>query len=80
MCFIHSVRHHVLCILLSASCNSVYCQSVIKVLVLEKKSSWRGFEEIFRQQFIGVDWQSPSMLLELKRSVRKSKTVAGAGY
>ena len=27
----HSVRHYVLCILLSASCNSVYCQSVIKV-------------------------------------------------
>ena len=26
MCFIHSVRHYVLCILESASCNSVYCR------------------------------------------------------
>ena len=26
MCFVHSVRHYVLSILESASCNSVYCR------------------------------------------------------
>ena len=34
MFFIHSLRHYVLCILLSASCNSAYCQSVMKVALL----------------------------------------------
>lgn len=34
------------------------------MLSSENKSSWRGFEKIFRKQFISVDWQSPSMLVE----------------
>ena len=40
---IHSVHHYVLCILLSASCNSVYCRSEIKVLVSGIHMCAKGF-------------------------------------